>query len=596
MALPSNTKRKIFDGRYEILSIVGRGADSVVYHARHINGSAQEVALKVLINKKNGASLSDRLRKEALTLVSCRYRYVVRLDDFHSIDDLCYLSMEYAPLGDLAKYVTAKGAPLSVEQAVRFLQQSLEALDFIHATGVVHRDLKPENILVVSEQEIRLADFGLALLPGDEPELEELKRGVGTLAYLPPEALEGIQYDSRSDLYALGLCFYEMITGKHPFTSIPMAEQVEAQRSGSIQPISTLAPSLPTHVADVITTLLAFEAKDRFQTAADALRAIADTSFRATPKAAAPQKVVESVSEQVPQAAPTPSTKSAIVTTSELLGDTEDAEAEEEIELSFEEPANTDQAPPAPSPRATQPTEKLDLDRIKSIVAKDSQRRDNVQQRRSRIEAEAGEPLGVTKQLRRELFPRAPSKVGFGGSGPKQFLTTVLDSLTQLPMPKRVAVVAGVSAILTVALISIFSGSGNKQPRAKQPRPTTQEQAPAPAAAEVSAESPNSFFQSLPEGRYVGTLKGLLPEQLTPVLLISTPQTHELVLILGVDGWIPATTTVVEEDGSFVDAPTFRSNGIILRFNGELSAGQITGTFTDMVTGETGVWNAKLAS
>ena len=94
----------------------------------------------------------------------------------------------------------------------------------------------------------------------------------------------------------------------------------------------------------------------------------------------------------------------------------------------------------------------------------------------------------------------------------------------------------------------------------------------------------------------MGAMKGLLPEQVSPLLLVSNPETHELVLILGVDGWIPATTTVVQEDGSFVDAPTFRSNGIILRFNGELSEGQITGTFTDMVTGESGAWNAKLAS
>ena len=96
MALPSNTKRKIFDGRYEVLSIVGRGIDSVVYHARHVSGSNQEVALKVLLNHKNPTLLSERLRKEALTLVSCRHKYVVRLDDFHSVDNLCYLSMEYA--------------------------------------------------------------------------------------------------------------------------------------------------------------------------------------------------------------------------------------------------------------------------------------------------------------------------------------------------------------------------------------------------------------------------------------------------------------------------------------------------------------------
>jgi serine/threonine protein kinase len=592
MALPSNTQRKIFDGRYEILSIVGRGADSVVYHARHINGSGQEVALKVLINRKNGASLSDRLRKEALTLVSCRYRYVVRLDDFHSIDELCYLSMEYAPFGDLTKYVTTKGSPLLGEQAVRFLQQSLEALDFIHATGVVHRDLKPENILVVSEQEIRLADFGLALLPGDEPELDELKRGVGTFAYLPPESLEGTRYDSRSDLYALGLCFYEMIAGQHPFASSSMAEQLEARRSGSIRPLKELAPSLPPHIADVIKTLLEFDAQDRFQTAADAMRALTDTSFRAATKTPA----VESVSIDTTKTQVAPSVANSIVNSAALYEESSELDSAEEIELSLEEPANTDRAPSTPPARATQRTEKLDLDRIKSIVSKDSQRREHVQQRRSQIETESGEPLGMTKQLRRDLFPSAPVEIDIGASGPKALLSSMLDALSRLPTPKRVALVAGVSALLTVGVLSMVSVPSGKRQLSTATRPNVQEPVLAAPVEEVSADSPNSFFQSLPEGRYVGALKGLLPDLVTPLLLVSNSQSNELVLILGVDGWIPAATTVVQEDGSFVDAPTFRSNGIILRFNGELSEGQITGTFTDMVTGESGVWNAKLAS
>ena len=172
----------------------------------------------------------------------------------------------------------------------------------------------------------------------------------------------------------------------------------------------------------------------------------------------------------------------------------------------------------------------------------------------------------------------------------------MLEALAMLPMPKRVAVVAGVSALITVTVLSTLSGSSTKKLPTKPSHTATQEQPIAPTSEETSADSPNSFFQALPEGQYVGALKGLLPDQVTPLLLVSTPETHELVLILGVDGWIPASSVVVQDDGSFVDAPTFRSNGIILRFNGELSGGQITGTFTDMVTGESGVWNAKLAS
>jgi serine/threonine-protein kinase len=161
MALPNSNKRKIFDGRYEVISIVGRGTDSVVYHARHAASPTQEVALKVLLSQKEKTSVTERLRKEALTLVSCRHRYVVRLDDFHSIGDLCYLSMEYAQAGDLRKYLNQRGAPLNAEISERFLRQTLEALDFVHARIQVHVIAHEQrflflNILVFEEKPIVL--------------------------------------------------------------------------------------------------------------------------------------------------------------------------------------------------------------------------------------------------------------------------------------------------------------------------------------------------------------------------------------------------------------------------------------------------------
>jgi serine/threonine protein kinase len=94
--------------------------------------------------------------------------------------------MEYAPLGDLRKYAASIGGTINADKAARFLHQALEALDFVHATGVIHRDVKPENILVANDNEIRLADFGLALLPGDDITIDDLKSGVGSFSYLPP--------------------------------------------------------------------------------------------------------------------------------------------------------------------------------------------------------------------------------------------------------------------------------------------------------------------------------------------------------------------------------------------------------------------------
>ena len=99
MGQASKTK-KIFDGRYEIVGIVGRGSQSVVYRARHALVPTSEVALKVLLqtgkSDKDNRTLNEKLRKEALAMVSARHKYVIRIDDFHSIESLCYLSMEYA--------------------------------------------------------------------------------------------------------------------------------------------------------------------------------------------------------------------------------------------------------------------------------------------------------------------------------------------------------------------------------------------------------------------------------------------------------------------------------------------------------------------
>ncbi|NDC38139.1 MAG: serine/threonine protein kinase, partial [Proteobacteria bacterium] len=267
-------KKKIFDGRYDILSIVGRGACSVVYHARTISPPAADVALKVLLNKNGGGTNGDRLRKEALAMVSSRHRYVIRLDDFHSVGDLCYLSMEYAPEGDLKKFSSRTGGKLGSVQAERFLLQAAEALGFIHRAGIIHRDIKPENILVMNSNEIRLGDFGVAVLPGEESALDELQRGVGTMDYMAPEVLEGVRYDQRSDVYALAVSFYELLSGKHPFSGMSLMEQLAARKDGAIPALSTLAPEVPTYLSSVIMRAMSYSDEQRFATGRDLLQAL----------------------------------------------------------------------------------------------------------------------------------------------------------------------------------------------------------------------------------------------------------------------------------------------------------------------------------
>ncbi|MBX7138895.1 MAG: protein kinase [Oligoflexia bacterium] len=312
MGLPSK-KKKIFDNRYEILSIVGRGAASVVYHARHLSSANGDVALKVLLTQKDDRSTAELLRKEALAMVSARHKHVIRLDDFHTVGDLAYLAMEYAPQFDLRKYAAKLGGKLGPIQAQLFLIQAAEALNFTHQAGIIHRDIKPDNILVVSDREVRLGDFGVAVLPGEKSSLDDLQRGVGTMSYMAPEVLEGVRYDQSSDIYALGVTFYEMVSGKHPFESAPLLQQLEIRKDGAFPHLSTLVPALPAVLADAIMKAMSHDPGKRFATARELIQALvmpADKTPKAPPQAKAgsfkggPEKSLPSTAREQRPAAP----------------------------------------------------------------------------------------------------------------------------------------------------------------------------------------------------------------------------------------------------------------------------------------------------
>lgn len=596
MSLPKDTKRKIFDGRYEILSIVGRGADSVVYHARHTTGPATEVAIKVLVNRDNSTTLTDKLRKEALTLVSCRHKYVVRLDDFHSIKDLCYLSMEYAPLGDLSRYISTTLSKLPADQAETFLRQSLEALDFIHATGVIHRDLKPENILVVSENQIRLADFGLALLPGDELALEELRKGVGTFEYLAPEVLDGIRYDTQSDLYSLGVCFYEAVTGAHPFRDAPLAQQREIRQDAQVQPLHELAPELPDHLSAVIASLMRFSADDRFASASEALKALGDKNFKglanrssATP---APSSAQANATEPLPSIMLSSSGNAARV----------EVASPPTAPIDIHTPANTD----VTSPRAVQPTEKIDLERVKAIIARDSQRKPSKPQPEAPGADTARDPsddadarAALTPELGRPKQITTSHSTSAFSSG--SLIGSLWSIFSGLPTIVRLVGVALLSALLTIGVLLTWhtltkKGTTKQAVVAARVEKSDVAETSSPAAPSDEAEKVDlASLAELPAGIYTGALRGLLPGGDIPMAIISRPADGGIVLALGIEGWVP-TLALTSTDGTDGDTLTFRSNGLILRFNRELSSAEITGTVVDVVTGDTGVWKIAKSS
>lgn len=604
MALPSNTKRKIFDGRYEVLSIVGRGIDSVVYHARHVSGSNQEVALKVLLNHKNPTLLSERLRKEALTLVSCRHKYVVRLDDFHSVDNLCYLSMEYASDGDLRKVLSSLGTHLSSTRGARYLQQCLEALDFIHATGVVHRDIKLDNILVISEQEIRLADFGLALLPGDEVELDELKAGVGSLSYLPPELLDGTAYDERSDLYSLGLCFYEALAGFHPFDKLSLAEQLHARDDGAIAPLHDVHPGFPRHLSDVIAKLIRYNSTDRFQTALEAARALGNHDFRTEEsiQVAVAANAGDSSISNDDQKRSEPATPD--------IFEVSHTATEQDYDLlsddTPEEPLQT-AAPYKTGERIPQLTEEIDLARIKEILANDSQQKTERATRKAthtRTIPGTPDPSSPPKQERYALEPKPRTQNEQRLPAPLQAPHSNLQSI------KRLVGVGFAAALLTISLIVIVehapgfsldsittlfshfqSADSNEEPTPALVR----EESPFQADSSLGI-SADATFPLVPGGLYSGAIEGIIPGIRSPLTLLSLPTKGQVAVIVGIEGWSPSMSSSKVEEGAPENTLVIRTNGVILNLTGVLSSDTITGTFVNALTGEAGTWSVKQVS
>jgi serine/threonine protein kinase len=278
----NNSLNRLFDRYYELLEIVGRGKSSVVYKARKLaNVSVDDpsegiVALKVLTGNSKQPELNLlRMEREALALLSSRHEHVVRLNDYVTTGELCYLSMEYAERGDLGKLLDRSIEPFSPELVLRLISQLLAGLEAIHRSGIIHRDIKPENLLLMKNGVLRIADFGIALLASDTHDPDDASRGVGTLDYMAPESLEyGISSQSM-DIYAVGVTLYKLLTNKLPFSGSSFAAQIEQKLSGERMPLSHyIANDSNPLIELLLDRSLARNPDDRFQSAIEFKEAV----------------------------------------------------------------------------------------------------------------------------------------------------------------------------------------------------------------------------------------------------------------------------------------------------------------------------------
>ncbi|VKX58014.1 Stk1 [Streptococcus pneumoniae] len=207
---------KIFAGRYRIVKQIGRGGMADVYLAKDLILDGEEVAVKVLrTNYQTDPIAVARFQREARAMADLDHPHIVRITDIGEEDGQQYLAMEYVAGLDLKRYIK-EHYPLSNEEAVRIMGQILLAMRLAHTRGIVHRDLKPQNILLTPDGTAKVTDFGIAVAFA-ETSLTQTNSMLGSVHYLSPEQARGSKATVQSDIYAMGIIFYEMLTGHIPY-------------------------------------------------------------------------------------------------------------------------------------------------------------------------------------------------------------------------------------------------------------------------------------------------------------------------------------------------------------------------------------------
>ncbi len=254
--------------RYRVERTLGRGGMATVFLAEDLK-HRRRVAIKVLEPDVAAAIGSERFLGEIETVARLTHPHILPLHDSGVADGLLYYVMPYVK-GESLRDRLARERQLPLEDALRIAREVADALDYAHRRGIVHRDIKPGNILL-DEQHAMVADFGVAralAAVGDE-RLTRTGVTVGTPSYMSPEQVAGGAADARSDVYALGCVLYEMLAGQAPFTG-PTAESILFQHLNAAPPrVTSLRPSVPGRVEQVILKALARTPADRYATGAE---------------------------------------------------------------------------------------------------------------------------------------------------------------------------------------------------------------------------------------------------------------------------------------------------------------------------------------
>lgn len=259
-------------GGYQIMQELGRGGMATVYCAQQLS-MQRTVALKVLPPQfLHDRTFIERFRQEAAIVARLEHRAIVPVHDYGEQDGMPYIVMRYMTGGSVDDLLV--NGWLELDRVVKIVKQVAPALDYAHTKGVLHRDLKPSNLLLDANGDVYITDFGIARILGAEGPNITTSGVVGTPSYMSPEQAQGHALDGRSDVYALGICTFEMLTGRRPFIAdTPYAVAVK-HVTDPVPSAQAINNAIPSAVDRVIVKAMAKRPAERYQTAqelADAL-------------------------------------------------------------------------------------------------------------------------------------------------------------------------------------------------------------------------------------------------------------------------------------------------------------------------------------
>ena len=251
-------------GHFRLVGYLGRGGSGTVYRAVD-EILDREVALKILNPGQIDPEVVARFRSEATTLAKLNHSAIATIYELLESDGHLMMAMECAR-GETLEQLCERDCPLTPDRAIALTERILAALDHAHRAGVLHRDVKPANI-IVSADDLKITDFGIARMLGDQHRADE---GMfGTPAYMAPEQILGEPLDERTDLYAVGVILYRLLTARLPFEGEKPASILQRQVGEAPAPLHTRRDGLPAWCEPLVQRALAKSKAERFQSAAE---------------------------------------------------------------------------------------------------------------------------------------------------------------------------------------------------------------------------------------------------------------------------------------------------------------------------------------